>query len=96
MVGPTLGGFITDNYGWRWIFFLNVPVGLLAYLMCHALVQDPEYFQAERASYHNRREPFDVIGLGLLSVTMVCWEVMLSRGSSGTGSAIRSIACKRC
>ena len=50
VVGPTLGGYITDNYGWRWIFYLNVPVGLLAYLMCHALVEDPEYFQAERAS----------------------------------------------
>ncbi len=45
VVGPTLGGFITDNYGWRWIFYLNVPVGLLAYLMCHALVEDPEYLQ---------------------------------------------------
>ena len=45
VVGPTLGGYITDNYGWRWIFYLNVPVGLLAYLMCHALVEDPEYFQ---------------------------------------------------
>ena len=49
VVGPTLGGYITDNYGWRWIFYLNVPVGLLAFFMCHALVQDPEYLQAERA-----------------------------------------------
>ena len=80
VVGPTLGGYITDNYGWRWIFYLNVPVGLLAYFMCHALVEDPEYFQAERARSRNRREPFDVIGLCLLAVTMVCWEVMLSKG----------------
>ena len=49
VVGPTLGGYITDNYGWRWIFYLNVPVGLLAFFMCRALVQDPEYLQAERA-----------------------------------------------
>jgi MFS family permease len=80
VVGPTLGGFITDNYGWRWIFYLNVPVGLLAYLMCHALVEDPEYLQVERAKNRNRREPFDVLGLCLLSVTMVCWEIMLSKG----------------
>ena len=80
VVGPTLGGYITDNYGWRWIFYLNVPVGLLAYLMCHALVEDPEYLQVERAKSRNRREPFDVLGLCLLTVTMVCWEVMLSKG----------------
>ena len=80
VVGPTLGGYITDNYGWRWIFYLNVPVGLLAYLMCHALVEDPEYLQVERARNRNRREPFDVLGLCLLTVTMVCWEVMLSKG----------------
>ena len=48
--------------------------------MCHALVEDPEYLQAERARSRNRREPFDVIGLCLLAVTMVCWEVMLSKG----------------
>ena len=80
VVGPTLGGFITDNYGWRWIFYLNVPVGLLAYFMCHALVEDPEYLKVERAKNRNRREPFDVLGLCLLTVTMVCWEVMLSKG----------------
>jgi MFS transporter, DHA2 family, multidrug resistance protein len=38
VVGPTLGGFITDNYGWRWIFYLNVPVGLLALALCRAVV----------------------------------------------------------
>jgi MFS transporter, DHA2 family, multidrug resistance protein len=80
VVGPTLGGFITDNYGWRWIFYLNVPVGLLAFLMCRALVTDPEYLQAERASNRGRHQPFDTFGLCLLSVTMVCWEIILSKG----------------
>ncbi len=78
VVGPTLGGYITDNYGWRWIFYLNVPVGALAFILCRALVVDPEYLQLERAK--NRRQPFDVIGLCLLSVTMVCWEILLSKG----------------
>ena len=41
VVGPTLGGYITDSYGWRWIFYLNLPVGLLALLMCSAVVRDP-------------------------------------------------------
>jgi MFS transporter, DHA2 family, multidrug resistance protein len=80
VIGPTLGGFITDNYGWRWIFYLNVPVGMAAFFMCRALVQDPEYLQAERARARERHEPFDVLGLILLSITMVCWEVMLSKG----------------
>ncbi len=80
VVGPTLGGYITDNYGWRWIFYLNVPVGILALLMCRALVRDPEYLQIERARNREQHQPFDTRGLCLLSVTMVCWEVLLSKG----------------
>jgi DHA2 family multidrug resistance protein len=80
VVGPTLGGYITDNYGWRWIFFLNVPVGMLAFGLCHALVEDPEYLKAERAKNRERPQPFDTLGLCLLIVTMVSWEVMLSKG----------------
>ncbi|HUN59940.1 MAG TPA: DHA2 family efflux MFS transporter permease subunit [Candidatus Binataceae bacterium] len=80
VVGPTLGGYITDNYGWRWIFYLNVPVGMLAFFICRALVEDPEYLQAERTRTRDRGEPFDALGLCLLSVTMVCWEIILSKG----------------
>src|SRR3954451_16998301 len=47
VVGPTLGGYITDNYGWRWIFYLNVPVGLFALAMCSAVVSDPEYLKTQ-------------------------------------------------
>jgi len=78
VVGPTLGGYITDNYGWRWIFYLNVPIGALAFFLCRALVEDPEYLKVEQAK--NRKQPFDTLGLVLLSITMVCWEVMLSKG----------------
>jgi len=80
VVGPTLGGYITDNVGWRWIFFLNLPVGLLALAMCGAVVRDPDYLQAEQAQMRRAGRPFDVIGLCLLSATMVCWEVLLSKG----------------
>src|SRR5262245_33777639 len=45
VVGPTLGGYITDNYGWRWIFYINVPVGLAAFWFCRAVVADPEYLK---------------------------------------------------
>src|SRR5207342_484250 len=64
--GPTLGGYITDNYGWRWIFYLNVPVGLAAFFLCRAVVIDPEYLRAERVRARERRQPFDTLGLGLL------------------------------
>ena len=80
VVGPTLGGYITDNYGWRWIFYLNVPVGLAALFLCRAVVVDPDYLQEQRARTLERRQPFDGIGLGLLVVTMVCWEILLSKG----------------
>jgi DHA2 family multidrug resistance protein len=80
VVGPTLGGYITDNYGWRWIFYLNVPVGLLALLMCQAVVVDPNYLKEERVRLRGKHQPFDTLGLCLLSITMVCWEVLLSKG----------------
>src|SRR5512147_1270566 len=62
VVGPTLGGYITDNYGWRWIFFLNVPVGLLALFMCNAVVADPDYLKAEQARSGKQGQRFDTIG----------------------------------
>jgi DHA2 family multidrug resistance protein len=80
VVGPTLGGYITDNYGWEWIFYLNVPVGLLALAMGAALVRDPDYLRAERAQLLRRPQRFDTLGLVLLSVAMVTWEVLLSKG----------------
>jgi DHA2 family multidrug resistance protein len=80
VVGPTLGGYITDNYGWRWIFYLNIPVGILALLMCNALVADPEYLTAQRAKARSEHRPFDTIGLSLLAVVMTCWEIFLSKG----------------
>ena len=80
VVGPTLGGYITDNYGWRWIFYLNVPVGLFALVMCHAVVTDPAYLRVEHDKMRTQHSRFDTLGLCLLSITMVCWEIMLSKG----------------
>src|SRR5437870_521619 len=48
VVGPTLGGYITDNYGWRWIFYLNLPVGFFALWLCNKVVSDPDYLKAEQ------------------------------------------------
>jgi MFS transporter, DHA2 family, multidrug resistance protein len=80
VVGPTLGGYITDNYGWRWIFYLNVPVGLLALFFCRSVVRDPEYLKAERSQMRERHQRFDTLGLCLLAVTMTAWEIVLSKG----------------
>jgi len=80
VVGPTLGGWITDNYTWRWIFYLNLPVGLVALAMCSAVVRDPPYMAVEREKMKRSGQRFDTLGLCLLSVTMVCWEITLSKG----------------
>jgi len=80
VVGPTLGGYITDNYGWRWIFYLNLPVGALALVMCSAVVTDPEYLKVQHARMRTQHVRFDMLGLCLLSVTMTSWEIMLSKG----------------
>jgi len=80
VVGPTLGGYITDNYGWRWVFYINVPVGLAALIMCNTLVFDPPYLKALGAEARKQRRPFDTLGLILLAVTMTSWEVLLSKG----------------
>jgi MFS transporter, DHA2 family, multidrug resistance protein len=80
VVGPTLGGWITDQYSWQWIFYINLPVGTMAFLLCWAMVRDPEYLRNQRAELRKRPLNFDSIGLGLLVITLVCWEVLLSKG----------------
>jgi MFS transporter, DHA2 family, multidrug resistance protein len=80
VVGPTLGGYITDNYGWRWIFLINIPTGLLALWFCYMVVHDPDYLKAQQSAMRKKGAPFDTIGLCLLTLTMVCWEIVLSKG----------------
>src|SRR5438105_3847239 len=80
VVGPTLGGYLTVTYNWRWIFYINLPVGALALLMGYLLVEDPEYLKQERAKLRRRPLNFDYIGLGLLALAMSAWEIMLSKG----------------
>ena len=75
-IGPTLGGWITDNYSWRWIFFINVPVGALALLLVYRLIEDPPW--ARRARGAGVR--LDYIGVSLLVLGVGSLQVMLDKG----------------
>jgi DHA2 family multidrug resistance protein len=75
-IGPTLGGWITDNYSWHWIFYINIPVGLLAFLLVTRLVDDPPYLKHDRANLFR----LDFIGLGLLSLAMAAMQIGLDKG----------------
>ena len=75
-VGPTLGGWITDNYTWRWIFFINLPVGILALYLVYRLVEDPPW--VKRASGAGLK--FDYIGISLLTLGIGALQVMLDKG----------------
>ena len=76
VLGPTVGGWIVDNYSWRWIFFLNIPVGILSLYLSNRLVEDPPYL----AEIRKRREGVDYWGLGLLIVAIGSLQVMLDKG----------------
>lgn len=80
IVGPTLGGWLCVDYNWRWIFLINVPIGLLALGSAYFAVHDPEYLKKERADLRGQPLNFDYIGLGLLVLVMACWEITLSKG----------------
>jgi MFS transporter, DHA2 family, multidrug resistance protein len=75
-IGPTLGGWITDNYSWRWIFYINVPVGILALILVYQFVEDPPYIAALKKRLSN----FDVIGFSLLTLGVGALQIVLDKG----------------
>jgi DHA2 family multidrug resistance protein len=75
-LGPTLGGYITDNYSWRWIFFINIPVGIISLLLTSRLIQDPPYFRRRKLS----ETRIDYIGLGLVALGLGALQVVLDKG----------------
>ncbi len=79
IIGPTLGGWITDNYSWRWIFFINIPVGIVSLLLTSTLIQDPPYLVRKSLKQGLK---IDFIGLGLLSVGLGFLQIMLDKGET--------------
>ena len=76
VVGPTLGGWITDNYTWRWIFFINIPVGILSLFLTSRMVEDPPTL--ERKSFKNSK--VDVFGLSAITIGLASLQIMLDKG----------------
>jgi DHA2 family multidrug resistance protein len=74
VLGPTLGGWLTDTYSWRYAFYINIPVGILAVIMISRFVHDPPYIKNAKVG------PFDNIGFGLLIVWTGCLQVVLDKG----------------
>jgi DHA2 family multidrug resistance protein len=75
-IGPTLGGWITDNYSWHWIFYINIPVGILTLFLTNRMVEDPPYQKADRNNLYR----IDYIGVSLLIVAMGALQITLDKG----------------
>jgi DHA2 family multidrug resistance protein len=80
VLGPTLGGWITDNYSWRWIFYINIPVGILCLSFALTLLHDPPYLVAQRLARRGKPLNIDYVGLALISLGLACAEILLDKG----------------
>ena len=74
VLGPTLGGWLTDQYSWRWAFYVNIPIGAIAILMISRFIKDPPYIQSAKPGR------IDAIGLGLLALWVGALQIVLDKG----------------
>jgi MFS transporter, DHA2 family, multidrug resistance protein len=95
IIGPTLGGWITDNYSWRWIFYINLPIGILAAFMANAFVEDPPYLKDQKPG------KIDYTGFSLMALGLGAMELTLDMGQQRdwfespliTATAVFSVLC---
>ena len=91
-IGPTLGGYITDNFNWHWIFFINLPIGLFSLWLSNRMVEDPPEVKART----KLKLPIDFTGLALVASGVGCLEFFLDKGQEKDwfgDPMIRSVAC---
>lgn len=81
-IGPVLGGWITDNYNWRWVFLINIPIGVLSLYLTNRFVEDPPSFAAERTTVRgvDGKLNVDAIGIALIGIGSAALEILLDRG----------------
>ena len=89
-LGPTLGGWLTDNYSWRWIFFINLPVGLLTIFLAHYLVEDPPFLKRRTL----RESKLDYIGLSALALGIAALQIALDKGQEDDWFKIGRASCR--
>ncbi|HTZ72917.1 MAG TPA: DHA2 family efflux MFS transporter permease subunit [Candidatus Aquilonibacter sp.] len=77
-IGPTIGGWLTDNYSWRWIFYINVPVSIISLYLTSRVVEDPPHLKVEQAK--NRGAKIDLTGLGLVGLGVGALQLVLDKG----------------
>ena len=80
VLGPTLGGWITDNYSWRWIFYINIPVGVMCALFTRIVLRDPVHLTAARMARKGKPLQIDGTGLALVAIGLASLEIVLDRG----------------
>src|ERR1700676_2303110 len=77
-VGPTLGGWITDNFSWHWIFYINVPIGLISLFLTNRVVEDPPFLKREQQRRRGIRA--DYVGLSLITIAIASLQIALDKG----------------
>src|SRR6202000_281223 len=94
-IGPVLGGWITDNYNWRWVFLINIPIGIISLFLTNRFVHDPPSFKQERATVRSAdgKLRVDGIGIALIGLGSAALEVLLDRGQIDDWFGSRFIIC---